>query len=248
MWMFIIMIICGILGIISSFFPQGLSALTMYGLLFAGFFLALVSFILFILMLVEKKKRWIWYLLAVMLYVLYVFFLPNVYNFVRSYYLVGKHLKEFSVPGKIIGVHKKDYKFGDHDSCYYSFNVKLDDGENVVFQSGYCEVGTMWASYSTVDNYGYHYLSYYFDKYKKEHPNSLTLELKGDHFTAEPSAIHYSSSNRSDLCGFLRYLDDHSVGASYSIEIEGDDLDEFHILHSWNHFEIDMQCREGVEY
>ena len=133
MCVFIIMIIIGIIGIISSYFPAVLSALTLYGLLFWGFFLAVVSFIL---MIVEKKK-WIWYLLSIFVYIIYIFLLPNAYHYLRESHLVKEHLKEFDVSGKIMGIDKEDYKFGDYDSCLYVFNVKLEDGENVVLYSRY---------------------------------------------------------------------------------------------------------------
>lgn len=253
MWMFIIMLIVGIIGIASSYFPPGLSALALYGLLFGGFFLAVISFILFILMMVEKKK-WLWYLLTIFLYVIYVFLLPDVYHYLRGNFLVKEHLKEFDVSGKVIGVDKKDYKFGDngYDSCSYTFNVKLDDGENVVFQSGYCEVGTMWTDYATVDNFGHHYIPHLFNKYKKEHSTSLTLDVNEEDFSAEPCALHYSGSRyggRSDeLCDFLKYLDENSHGADFSLELVGDDENDFEVVHSWNHFDIEYNCKNGVDY
>ena len=110
----------------------------------------------------------------------------------------------------------------------------------------------MWTDYATVDNFGHHYIPHLFNKYKKDHSTSLTLDVNEEDFSAEPCALHYSGSRyggRSDeLCDFLKYLDENSHGAKFSLELVGDDENDFEIVHSWNHFDIEYNCKNGVDY
>jgi len=247
MWAFVVMLVIGVGGILSSFFSQGLSALTFYGILLLGVPISLVAIVLFFLKVFEKKN-WIWYFVSVIIYILYVIYLPNIYHFTRGYYLVNNHLKEYKDSGKVIGVDKKNYRFGGNDSCSYTFNVKLNDSSNIVFQAGYCEIGSMWTDYGTVDNYDHYYLPYYYDMYKKNNKASFRLVVNNDEFLTIPCEIHYTNDQIAEVCNFLKYLDEKNNGEDYQIEMYNDEENDYYIANSWNHFEIDHRCMLGVDY
>ena len=224
MWAFFIMIVFGIFCFLSIVFPPVLSFLTFYGFLFLSFVLAVSCFILFIIMLYSKKK-YIWYLITVFVFVSYLLFLLPRYSYLRGRYLVSKHLKnDYKVSGKVMGVKAKDYDFNDYNSCDYVFNVKLNDGENVVFQSGYCDVGTMWTSYDVIDNYSHHYIPHFYDIYKKSHNVNFKLDTRKDDFSWDNDVIKYNGDDLKDVCDFIYYLDEH-MKSDYSIEVVNGDHD-----------------------
>ena len=68
----------------------------------------------------------------------------------HSYSEVTKKLsKDKNIPAfRIKGIsNRKD------ENCEYIYDVITYDGNNTVFQAGYCECGTMWTSYCVKNNY-----------------------------------------------------------------------------------------------
>ena len=241
MVLFIVMILIGFIGIIASFMPPIISSFVLYGMLFVGLILSFVLFILFVIG-DKQKKRNIWFLISCLLYILYFFFLTDAHRLIRGYYLVDKHMKNFSYSYKIIGINGKKISFGDNNFCPYLYNVQLNDQTGITFQSGYCNIGYMWTQYDVIDNYSYYYVPYYYEQYKKINDVSFSVKTMNKYFDFKECEISFNESSRQEVCEFLYYLKSQTKKIKYRVILYNIDSNKRDYFGMWNSINNNMVC------
>ena len=119
-----------------------------------------------------------------------VFATQNLFVLFHEYTEVNRYFKNSSFSSyKILNIDKKNYNYGSgsgkKDSCNYVFNAKIND---IIFQTGYCECGTMWTDYKVLSNYSSASLKQFYKDYKNNHEinfelTSKTIDIFNDEFT-----------------------------------------------------------------
>ena len=117
------------------------------------------SIILYIVQ-VKENDNVVWstilFVLIFIMMVTTIFFTRTPFILWHNYTEVQRGLKKnhsfAKTKYKIIGINK-NANFGGDIECEYIFDVIAYDGNNRVFQAGYCEHGVMWRQYDVVDNY-----------------------------------------------------------------------------------------------
>ena len=161
-----------IFGILAGFLPPTICWLV-YD---AAFIAAIASIILIILGQFTRNKNISTKIICIVMLVFFLLFSKELFIFIHNYSEVKKDLEkgQFANKYKILKV-KKEHVESSKDlfECDYIFDIQLNDGMNIIYQTSYCRVDSFWTSYSVIDNYIDRYIPYYLDSYNKTNSTNL---------------------------------------------------------------------------
>ncbi len=150
-----------------------------------------------------------------------------IYNIIHEYNETNKYLKKtFSKDAKILSIADKKVNLDSDNSssdCNYIFNVSLNDDTDIIFQAGYCDIGTMWTNYDGYNNYIYYYVPYYLKKYKEGHSVSFKLESSSNKYDYNNYKIIYSEDNKEEVLDFLEFLFSNDMNLRMTIKLYNQD-------------------------
>ena len=234
---FIVVFISIFLVIIAALLSPGLSIITFviaYIIIFSSF---IDTFILTIVSLLNKefnKKTYI----SLAIFLIMLMFSKTVYNIIHEYHETKKYLKKtFSNDAKILSVADRKVNLDSDNSssdCNFTFNVSLNDDTNIIFQAGYCDIGTMWTNYGGYNNYDYYYVPYYLKKYKEGHGVSFKLDSSSDKYDYSRYKIVYSESNKKEVLDFLKFLFGNDMNLRIYIELYTQDTKRHDFVNSYD--------------
>ena len=155
----------------------------------------------------------------------------KLFSITHNYHEVVKGLnKDFPNQYKILKL--SDYKVNQrYVTCDYLFDVKLKDKSNVIFHYGYCDMGVMWTSFNTYNDYAYYYIPYYIEKYNKTNHTDIKYDYKSND---DLIIINYSDNNNKDVKSFIDYLFSITGDKKYQFILKNNNSDKQVIVSSWN--------------
>ena len=223
---FIFSIISIFLVIISALFSPGYSIISfvlIYIVLMVSFVNTLVLTIVSIIG--KDFNKGAYFSLVIFLVMLIIS--KSVYNIIHEYNETNKYLKKtFSNSAKILSVADRKVNLDSDNSssnCNFTFNVSLNDDTDIIFQAGYCDIGTMWTNYGGYNNYIYYYVPFYLKKYKESHDVSFKLESSSDKYVFDRYKIIYGDSNKEEVLDFLEFLFSNDMDLRIYIDLYNQD-------------------------
>lgn len=224
--LFIIATISLALTILTGCLPAIICWLAHFLFVVVVIILSIVSFIVYGASSKQKKSVYILIPITILIYaVLAIFVSHNPFVLYHEYTKVDKALKanKSITSYKIIDIYKKNYNSGtiysSTHSCNYIFNIEAND---LLYQAGYCENGTMWTNYSVQSNYGSVSLKKFYEDYQKDHKIGFALNSKKEDIFYDSFTIEYVG-NTKEVYEFIKTYKDkyyYNDDYFYSISLE----------------------------